>query len=51
MKSKSLKGITSSLRVKIVPVVDAGPLVGVASSARCGVSILLLHYNAIPGIG
>jgi len=51
MKSKSLKGITSSLRVNVVPIVDAGPLVGVASSGRCAVSILWLHYCGIPGIG
>lgn len=55
MKNKSLRGITFSSRVKVVPVVTVpeGNSLAVAAvdGKRRGVSILLLHYCGIPGIG
>jgi hypothetical protein len=54
MRNKSLKGTTSSLKVKVVfdaVVPVEGVVHGLGGSHGYGVSILLLHYCSIPGIG
>lgn len=46
MRNKRLLGISFSLKAKVV--VDVGDTV---AAGEIGVSILLLHYCSIPGIG